>query len=241
MNVASQDSNSAISNAIKELAHHDAANRALARRLLIAGGETARIAVCQTISNLKDPESLYYDELVRVRDWLTYGVDPRKLARWLIDLDLMNVWHPNGVGGAIPILIRQPGFKALFARRRRLGAWIEHILLDERQSYTRRAGMALLLHRFAQTRTVEQLILALEHDIRPLIATGRTLVELTPAYRDAFILSLAHVVGALTREHYPIGISLSGNGLWKTGTPNYFLNVEVAKWLWTVGGLGWKR
>src|SRR5688572_15506039 len=100
-----------IENAIKDLAHHDPASRLTARQFLIEHAASALPLIQESLDDAEKLTADYYQEIVRVRDWIVYGEDPERLHQLIQALDLRRISHGNMFGGMAGAIENAPQFK----------------------------------------------------------------------------------------------------------------------------------
>lgn len=213
-----------IENAIKDLGHHDPASRLTARQVLIAHEASSLPLIQQSLEDAEKLAANYYQELVRVRDWIIYGEDPERLYELIQAVDLRRIPHGNMFGGMAGAIENAPQFKELIDLGQRVLPFLQAVLENDENSYSIRAAAAMMVEEIGSVRYVPKLIAMLEHEHRILDGTGQEVLKLEEKYRGFFLAAVHQALRRLTGEYFLRGFFQAVF----SGIPEVLYNVSLS-------------
>jgi CHAT domain-containing protein len=219
----------ALKSAIEELRSDEPAKRVVARERLVAWGQPARAAIDAALTQIDSPSEPVYQELVRVRDWIEYGVDPRKLNSWFREIDLRSIAHGNMFNGMVGALTHHPTFERIAAEGSRIAKYLEKTATDADEAYSMRGAAALLILRLQLTQLAPALIRAFSEEHRQLIRTGADQKAIEEPYRGFLLHSLHSAIQNLLEEPCTEPVFQSLSGMYERGMPVVFYAAPVGE------------
>jgi len=226
----------AVRSAIKALEEPDPTKRFAARSNLLTWGTEALPFIEEAldrVDNLADP--LHHD-LVRIRDWIAYGADPRELQGLIRKLDLRTFkFHGNALAGMAEAVESQAAFQKLKEHGAAIRTFIESYVVASEESYSLRAAASILLRHTGSVTAVPCFLSTLAEEHASLDDGDAEVVRLEEGYRGFFIHSLLDGLTQITREEFPSGLMQDQSGILETGSPRliyYIHQGETAMSQW---------
>jgi CHAT domain-containing protein len=233
MDPASGDSLShgnALQSALRALASDEPSKRVQARQELLAMGAGIRPALDANLQQLDSASDPLYQELVRVRDWIDYGVDPRLLTAWFQELDLRTQpKHGNMFPGMNSAIVMAPAFERIAACGERIGPFLCAVATDVQETYSLRVAAVLLILRLHLAAVIPALIGAYREECLRLKAGGAWSVILREPYRGFFLHTLQLTLGALTGERFTEAVLQDISGIQRQGYPDEIYIPEIGE------------
>jgi CHAT domain-containing protein len=210
----------ALQSALRALASDEPAQRVQARQELLAMGAGIQPVLEANLKQLDSAADPLYQELVRVRDWIDYGVDPRLLTAWFQELDLRTSGHGNLFAGMNGAIVMAPAFERIAACGERIGPFLSTVATDAQEAYSLRAAAVLLVLRLHIAAMAQTLIGAYREEYLRLKAAAQGSLVLREPYRGFFLHTLQLSLGALTGQRFTGAVLQDLSGIQRQGFPD---------------------